>query len=411
MARIIAETYNRAVEVLRKNCMERGIKASTVYYNQVWARDSFISFLGANLLEDERLIQSAKTNIHTFAETRSQLGQIANFYDLKTNAPEFGFSGSTDSSCWYIIGLMSLYSVTDDKTLLRGPLEAALDAYRWLRYQDANNTWLIDSPQGADWMDAAVQRTGKTLYNNVLFLIATRCIDQLLSASGGSMERAVRLDFGALRQRFNEVFLPDEDAPATVGSYWPRLSLALSEGRPMGFSQKYYLHYLSFYRIDTRFDTLSNLLCVLSKVADTETTLSILSTMHSKGLSRPYPAKVLYPPYRTEGASFDSRFDASLPVQHQSAPYAYHNGGVWPFVGGFYVCAVNKAGVDYADRELESLAQGNRVCRAGENIGFNEWIHSKTGEALGQFGQSWSAGMYVAAVLSAKGKNPLGFLG
>ncbi len=405
------DTFNRAVDVLKKNCIDRGIKASTVYYNQVWARDSFISFLGANLLNDEHLIQSAKANVNTFAETRSQLGQIANFYDLRINAPEFGFSGSTDSSCWYIIGLASLFSVTDDKTLLRGPLEAAMDAYRWLRYQDANNTWLIDSPQGADWMDAAVQRTGKTLYNNVLFLIATRCMDKLLSAAGGSMERAVRLDFEALRQRFTEVFLPDSESPSKVGAYWPRLSLAFMEGRPMGFSQKYYLHYLSFYRIDTRFDTLSNLLCVLSRVADTDTSLSILATMRSKDLSRPYPAKVLYPPYRTEGASFDSRFDASLPVQHQSAPYAYHNGGVWPFVGGFYVCALNKAGLDYADKEIENLARANNVYRAGESLGFNEGIHSRTGAALGQFGQSWSAGMYVAAVMSEKGKNPLGFLG
>ncbi len=390
--------------------MERGIRASTVYYNQVWARDSFISFLGANLLQDEQLLQSAKANLNTFAETRSSLGQIPNFFDLKSNTPEFGFSGSTDSSCWYIIGLTSLFAATGDKTLLRGPLEAALDAYRWLRFQDANNTWLIDSPQGADWMDAAIQRTGKTLYNNILFLIATRCMEKLLSASGGSMEKAYRLDFEAQRERFTEVFLPDDESPRKVAPYWPRLSLAFSEGRPMGFSQRYYLHYLSFYRIDTRFDTLSNLLCVLSRVADSGTSLSVLETMKSKGLADPYPARVLHPPYRSEGASFDTRFDASLPVQHQSAPYAYHNGGVWPFVGGFYVCALNRVGVDYADKEAESLAAANNVFRAGETIGFNEWIHSKTGEALGQFGQSWSAGMYVAAVLSAKGKNPLGFL-
>lgn len=411
MSRLTQRTFDRAVTVLKQNCMEKGIKASTVYYNQVWARDSFISFLGANMLEDEQLLQSAKTNVSTFAEMRSPLGQIANFYDLRNNTPEFGFSGSTDSSCWYVIGLASLFSVTEDRTLLKEPMDAALEAYRWTRFQDANNTWLIDSPQGADWMDAAIQRTGKTLYNNVLFLIATRCMDKLLEASGRSMEKAYKLDFDAFRERFTEVFLPDEESPRKVAAYWPRQSLAFSEGRPMGFSQRYYIHYLSFYRIDTRFDTLSNLLCVLSRVADSSVSLSVLETMKSKGLDQPYPARVLHPPYRAEGTSFDTRFDASLPVQHQSAPYAYHNGGVWPFVGGFYVCALNKVGVDYADKELESLAKANSVFRAGETTGFNEWIHSKTGEALGQFGQSWSAGMYVAAVLSAKGKNPLGFLG
>jgi hypothetical protein len=406
----VKETYDRAIEVLRRNCMERGIRASTDYYNQVWARDSFITFLGANMLEDEQLTSCAKASLRTFSGTRSRLGQIANFFDLRTKAPEFGFSGSTDSSCWYIIGLASLYAATGDRTLLREPLEAALDAYRWLRYQDANNTWLIDSPQGADWMDAAVQRTGKTVYNNVLFLIATRCMDKLLSSSGRSMEGAVRLDFEALRQRFTEVFLPDAESPARVGAYWPRLSQAFSEARPMGFSQRHYLQYISFNRIDVHFDTLSNLLCVLSGVADTKTALSILTMIRAKGLSKPYPVKVLHPPYRAEGASYDTNFDSSVPIQHRSTPYAYHNGGVWPFVGGFYVCALNMLGVDCAEREEESLARANNVFREGETTGFNEWIHAKTGRALGQFGQSWSAGMFAAAVLSAKGRNPLVFL-
>jgi hypothetical protein len=180
--------------------------------------------------------------------------------------------------------------------------------------------------------------------------------------------------------------------------------------KPMGFSRRYYLHYLSFNRFDTHFDSLSNLLCILSGVADAGTTRSILDFMRAKGISRPYPVKVLYPPYRTEGASFDTRFDASVPVQHRSPPYAYHNGAVWPFVGGFYVCTLNAVGDERAAAETKNLARSNSVRRLGETVGFNEWIHGRTGRALGQYGQSWNAGMYVAAVLSAKGKNPLGFL-
>src|SRR5215467_9217074 len=185
---LVEKTRDRAVDVLKGNVVEKGMRTSSVYYNQIWARDAFISLLGANLLEDEELLRCAKRNVFTFADTASPMGQIANFYDLVTDAPEYGYSGSTDSTCWYIIGLASLYHASDDKLLLRTPLKAAVDAYKWLRYQDANNVWLIDSPPGADWMDAAVQRAGKILYNNTLFLTATRCLDGLLSASGDSIE-------------------------------------------------------------------------------------------------------------------------------------------------------------------------------------------------------------------------------
>jgi len=396
--------------VLKGNWTGKGMKASRSYYHQIWARDSFISFLGANLMEDELLLRYAKKNLLTFSKSRSPLGQVANFYDLKAGAPEYGFSGSTDSSCWFIIGLASLYSATGDGDLLRDPLDAALDTYRWLRYQDANNTWLIDSPQGADWMDAAIQRTGKTLYNNVLFLIATRCVNALLSATRRPVDRGIMLDADLLKGRFLEIFLPGEDSPDGMKAYWPRLAVAFRDERPMGFSQEYFLQYVSFNRFDSHFDTLSNLLCVLSGTADGDTSRSVLATVRSRRLSRPYPVRVLDPPYRGEGASFDTSFDASIPVQHRSPPGAYHNGAVWPFVGGFYVCALNQAGDGNASAVTEDLARANSVYRKGEEVGFNEWIHAKTGEPLGQYGQSWNAGMYVAAVLSAQGKRPLRFL-
>jgi glycogen debranching enzyme len=410
MGKLVDQMYARASEVLKGNAVEKGLRTSLAYYNQIWARDAFISFLGANTMRDEKLLKLAKTTVSTFAKTASPMGQIANFYDLVNNSPEYGFSGSTDSTCWYIIGLASLFHATDDRILLGEPMEAAISAFKWLRYQDANNTWLIDSPPGADWMDAAVQRAGKTLYINTLFLIAVKCIDTLLQASGDSIGKPYALDFAELKQRFTDVFLPDSGSPGRVAGYWPRLSGAFAEERPLALSQKYYLQYISFSRIDTRFDTMPNLLCILSGLANTEASLSVLATMNSRRLSKPYPTRVLDPPYRGEGASFDRAFDSSLPVQHQSGPYAYHNGGVWPFVGGMHVAALYQMDVANATAELENLAKANALCRSNEKVGFNEWIHAKTGEPLGQFGQSWSAGMFIGAVQASKGSRMLGFL-
>lgn len=402
-------TYERAVEVLKRNATQKGLKTSHAYYHQVWSRDAFISFMGANMIGDDSLLQSARTTIDVFARTRSPLGQIASFFEPSTDSPEFGFSGSTDSSCWFILGLGSLYHANKDESLLGEPLAAAIDAYRFVRYQDANNSWLIDSPQGADWMDAAIQRTGKTLYNNVLFLAATKSLARLLSAAKES-EQAPLLDYQALKERFNDVFLPSEESIQRISPYWPRLATHHREQKVVDMSRKYYLQYISFARIDSRFDTLSNLLCILFGAAGSETAASIIETIKAKGLARPFPVRVLDPPYKKGELGYDERFDVMLPIQHRSGEYDYHNGGVWPFVGGFLVCALNYLGMNNATEELAALARADGVCRDGENVGFNEWLDGKKGEARGQYGQSWSAGMYIAAYLASQGKDLFEFL-
>ncbi len=362
------------------------------------------------MVNDAALLQSATTTLETFAKTRAPLGQIPNFYDLSTDRPDFGFSGSTDSSCWYIIGLASLFHVTEDKALLGTNLDAAEEAYRFVRFQDANNSWLVDSPQGADWMDAAIQRTGKTLYNNVLFLAATQCLQKLLLVADRPGEKAGLLDFDSLKERFTDVFLPGPDSAGRISKYWARLATHHREQKVFDISKKYYLQYLSFARIDSHFDTLSNLLCAVWGIADDETALSILDVIRKRDLARPYPVRVLDPPYKRGDAGYDDNFDAMLPIQHRSGPLDYHNGGVWPFVGGFYVSAISLRENEDAAEALSRLANANGVLREGETVGFNEWLDGRKGEARGQYGQSWSAGMYIAAYESARGRDPFAFL-
>jgi glycogen debranching enzyme len=73
-------------------------------------------------------------------------------------------------------------------------------------------------------------------------------------------------------------------------------------------------------------------------------------------------------------------------------PHHYHNGGVWPFIGGFYVAALLKAGrSDAAEAALRNLAALN------QRGGFNEWHHGQTGLAMGVGDQAWSAGMFLFA--------------
>jgi glycogen debranching enzyme len=403
VTKLLNEMYERAVQVLRENSTPFGLRASATYYSQIWARDVFISSLGADLLDDQVVLKGVERSVHTLAKTRSPLGQIADCYNTVQKRAEFGVSGATDASCWYVIGLADLYKTLRAKWLMTEPLDAAIAAYKWLRHQDANNTWLIDSPQGADWMDAALRRTGKTLYNNILFLIATRAINKLCEVSKKRLEQAYRLDESQLESRFLQVFHSSESTWSDIEAYWPQYAEKMG-GKSFGYLD-FFVHFISFTLVDTHFDTLSNLLCVLSGVGDEKFLARIMSYVESRRLSRPYPVKVLDPPY-AEGASvFDAEFNTSLPSWHRSEPYSYQNGAVWPFVGGFYVMALIESGSPLADRELGRLAEANNMKSPEDKFGFNEWLHGRTGEPLGQDGQTWNAGTFIAACLYKKGVN------
>jgi glycogen debranching enzyme len=80
-------------------------------------------------------------------------------------------------------------------------------------------------------------------------------------------------------------------------------------------------------------------------------------------------------------------------------PGEYHNGGVWPFICGFYVAALVAAGRPrLAEQKLLALT---RLMRQKNNAqtayGFNEWFKAQDSTARGQDWQTWSAAMYLYA--------------
>ena len=83
-------------------------------------------------------------------------------------------------------------------------------------------------------------------------------------------------------------------------------------------------------------------------------------------------------------------------------PFHYHNGGVWPFIGGFYVSALALVGCQQT--ALDALYRLAELNQLGE---FNEWHHGQTGEPMGVKDQAWSAAMYLLAADCVRyGQNP-----
>ncbi|MCL5101221.1 MAG: hypothetical protein M1348_01255 [Candidatus Parvarchaeota archaeon] len=380
-------------------------------YGKLWARDAFFASIGYNMLQDEKLLEVSKHTLNTFGKARSILGTIPNNYDQRTGIVGYHFAGSVDASSLYIISLASLYYFTRDKTLLKANLDAAIDAYIWLRYRDVNNTMLINSPPTAEWMDTMIRIYDHTLYNNVLFYMATKSINWLCKESGRVIENKYKINENELKDRINEIFYPLKENRQKIFTYWKRIAESedFNKLNDIGF----YLNFISPNIIDNHFDTLSNSLCILSGLADNTLSKRILTYISDKKLDVPYPIKALYPPYKyNENFVLSKKINDRMPVYWNSTAYNYHNGGIWPFVGGFYELALIQRDFTNKTKTLRKLAELNLISRYKGGVGFNEWLNGKSGVPMGQEGHSWNAGLYIAAYLYyTKGRNPFEFLG
>ena len=115
--------------------------------------------------------------------------------------------------------------------------------------------------------------------------------------------------------------------------------------------------------------------------------------MWGVGVNDPGPVKCLYPPVQAGDHEWRDYFTVNM----LNLPNHYHNGGIWPFIGGLWVRYIHKLGMkDIARRELVNLA---RLCSMGtaHEWEFNEWHHGETGRPMGKAFQAWSAASFIRA--------------
>jgi len=133
-----------------------------------------------------------------------------------------------------------------------------------------------------------------------------------------------------------------------------------------------------------------NLLAVLCELADGPAARRTLKALMRARVSEPWPVRVVCEPILEESALWRPYMSR----HRQNYAWQYHNGGIWPFVGGFWVTALAEQGARAAaKRELEKLALVNAL----DGWAFNEWLHGQTAKAGGMRGQSWNAAAYLMA--------------
>ena len=361
---VIEEAYQRAKDVLDKCSTPNGLFASPVFYNAIYARDALITSLGGLVSGEERFIRQWLKTMYTLMDRQSPSGQIPNCVDtFDPSRNRLIAFGAADASLWFVVTLGYAEELIGPHPEFH---EAADKALVWLKYQDAHEEGLIEQQEATDWMDIICCR-GHVLYTNVLYFAALE-----------------------MRQKIKRAHLVRE---AINGFLWRNGATGFF--LPWSWKQEH----------GEWFDTPANCLAIAFGLADKEQTESILNYIDRNRLDEPYPVRVLHPPIQPGTRDwrdyYSTEHDLNLPDQ-------YHNGGIWPWVGGLYIAALVRAGrLEQAKRALHKLALANRLGRRRE-WEFNEWLHGISGEPRGSDDQAWSAGMYMYAYTCVKeGREPV----
>lgn len=406
---ICDKAREKAVDILKECTHKMGLMASggSKGYPQIWARDSMISLFGVCFTDDEEVMKALRSSFETLKEGRTKYGSIPNAVDV--NSKRANFQAYADAGLWFVVGVSAFFKTSKDEKFLEKHFPVVEDILEWYAYQDVDQSKLITISEASDWEDL-FPVMGKGLYVNVLYQLALKKAWGMALELGYSEEaqkylkraRNVKLAInkhfwyeGSVEMRHVEFSFGVEKFEDDVDELGREMMLPNKE---ILKDESYYLPYLSFRNFGEWFDSFGNLLAIISGVTDEKKSEEILKFIDKYGMSNPFPVKAIYPVI-TPG---DKDWRYYYKFGDLNLPHQYHNGGVWPFLGGFYILSLEEEGKhEEAKENLKSLAELNKKGREGP-WEFNEWIHGETTEPMGMVKQAWSAGMYIYAYETVK---------
>lgn len=398
---LIVTGYRHALLAIRKNITPLGFSACSladnqvtgtdVNYRSVWARDGSITIIGTIELDDPDIRTAQEATLRTLFNHIAPNGQIpANVRIDDGTADYSGVGGicSIDGAMWAIVAFHDYVRKTGDLELLAeyaGRLQRVMD---WLGALDCNNDLLLEIPEAGDWTDL-FGRSYHVLYDEVLWYRANVAHGRMLElqrkfdAASECLRRSQ-----AIRNRILTTFWPTTNpAPGA-----PAVQCSFAQQSSIG-DASYLLAEITPFSFNWRCDVLGNVQAFISNVLDANRARTAFRYMWGVGVNEPYPVVNLYPPVQSGDPDWRRYYTVNL----LNLPGHYHNGGIWPFIGGFWVRFIHRLGLyEVACRELYKLAQLNQLGR-NQEWEFNEWVHSRTGRPMGKCFQAWSASSYIHA--------------
>jgi glycosyl hydrolase family 100 (putative invertase) len=366
----VAEVKSAAIEVLLHNSKGpyNGLPRTAGWgYPEPYTRDLMIAGLGILVSGNPALVKTQRRVLETAAAHQSEHGHIPSLiHDAEDR-------GASDTTPLFLLAAAAYREASGDKAFLQ---EAVNKALQWMTYQSPDDRVIVAQLPTSDWRDEQWV-LGYGLFVNTVVYSYLRMF--------GENRKADTLQ--ELLTRF-----------AVRGGVQHR---HVHEGLRMPTKPYYALWSYKVYN-NERFDLLGNSMAILCGMASKSRSQHIITwierecaEMQRNGqLSVDLPPN-LFPFIQEKDPDWMPRY------AEYNRPGEYHNGGIWPFVCGFYVAALVAAGrCKLAEQKLDALARLMEPAREAEvAFGFNEWFRAQDGTPRGLDWQTWSAAMYLYAAV------------
>jgi len=334
-------------------------------YPEPYTRDLMISLPGFLLTGKPVLREQMRKTLEALAHHQSPRGHIPSLAHDPENL------GASDTTPLFLFGLAVFRRALGEPEFLES---AARKAIAWMRYQSPDDRVMVAQLPTTDWRDEHWVY-GYGLYVNAL-------VHAYLPLYG-LHDEAAELKRAVNRRVHTDAPLPEPE----------RVGLAIPDSPHYAAGAFKIFH-------DPRCDVLGNSLAILSKLADPERAERLVDyiELNCEALrARGELVGQLPPcffPYMQPG---DPDWRPRYAIYNR--PGEYHNGGIWPFVCGFYVAACVSVGRhELARLKLEALAELVKPWHEDEcDWGFNEQVRAQTGKPIGRDWQTWSAAMFLYA--------------
>lgn len=340
-----------------------------------------ISVLGIAATNNAELLQTVRKVLLMLAQNQSKKGHIPP--SLVHDKEDRGASDTTPPL--FLIATVIYRKVAKEPLFLE---EAIRKALLWMEYQSPSDRCLTAQLPTSDWRDEQWV-LGYGLFVNTLAYTHLKLF--------GKTKRAEKLRREIERPIFTSNQAKNQGHEGLVIDHQPYYAL---------WAYKVYS--------SERFDLLGNSIAILSGMASPPSRAKAIvdwvesscsSMVKNMELSVDLPPPNFFPfIYPPGDADWRPRY------VDFNQPGDYHNGGIWPFVLGFYIAAL--VAVKQYDLAEKKLLELTRLIKIGKNkelgFGFNEWYKSQNGKPMGgQDWQTWSASNYLyAARCVAEKKTP-----
>ena len=367
----IEEAKQAALDVLLHNMKGpyQGLPRTAGWgYPEPYTRDLLISLLGIGVSRNQDLIESIRRVLETLAMNQTEHGHIPSLVHDKEDR------GASDTTPLFLLAIPIFREIIGQPKFLQ---EAARKALTWMAYQSPADRGLVAQLPTSDWRDEQWV-LGYGLYVNTLTYSYLRLF--------GQHEQADLLLKGMRRFTITGDVIHRHVHEGLVVAHKPYYAL---------WSYKVYS--------SERFDLLGNSLAILSGIAPPSRAEEMISwieeeclSMRKKGLLALDLPPNFFPFIKPGEPDWYPRY------RKFNKPGDYHNGGIWPFIAGFYIASLVAAKkYELAEKKLQVLTEVVRApnTRLNKNLkfGFNEWLKAQNGKPKGQNWQTWSAALYLYA--------------